>query len=333
MKRAVARHFLISGIVFVALIFGFLVWVFVFPTRFGPSTISDISTSAIPKKTIDTSHVQYLAATDGVRLAYRAYVPANPVAIVIFYHGSGANSGAGYPPIGEALSEHYNIATYLPDIRGHGLSGGNRGDTPSVQQIYTDATSLIQNAKKQYPTTPVFLGGHSSGAGLVIRYASSPNHQGVAGYLLVSPDLGPKSDTLKMAGPSSFVSVNIKPFVVNSITRGLLMAHTDALRFNYSQEVMQSGAGLIQYNTVDMALALNPQKPGREIAAIDSPFGLWIGSDDEVMYPDRIVAFAQRATGVISKSHVEIVPNETHLSILNMIAAKIGPWVTDHVSD
>lgn len=73
---------------------------------------------------------------------------------------------------------------------------------------------------------------------------------------------------------------------------------------------MQSGAGLIQYNTVDMALALNPQKPGQEFAAIDRPFGLWIGADDEVMYPDKIVAFAQRATRVISKSHVEIVANE-----------------------
>lgn len=96
---------------------------------------------------------------------------------------------------------------------------------------------------------------------------------------------------------------------------------------------MRSGAGLIQYNTVDMALALNPQEPRQEFAAIDRPFGLWIGADDEVMYPDRIVAFAQRASRVISKSHVEIVPNETHLSILNTIASKIGPWVTDHVNE
>lgn len=98
MKRAVVRHLLISGIVLVAVAFGFLVWVFIVPTRFGASMISDISTSAIPKEKIDQSNVQYLAATDGVRLAYRAYIPASPVAIVIFYHGSGANSGAGYTP-------------------------------------------------------------------------------------------------------------------------------------------------------------------------------------------------------------------------------------------
>lgn len=135
MKRAVARHLLISGIVLAAVVVGFLVWVFVFPTRFGRSIVSDISTSAIPKEKIDQSHVEYLAATDGVRLAYRAYVPGKPVAIVIFYHG-------------------------------------------------------------------------------------------FAGYLLVCPDFGRKSDTVRLAGPNSFVSVITKPFVVNSITHGLLMAHT-----------------------------------------------------------------------------------------------------------
>ena len=111
------------------------------------------------------------------------------------------------------------------------------------------------------------------------------------------------------------------------------MSHTYALRFNYSKEALQSGAGLIQYNTVDMALALNPQKPDREFEAIDRPFGLWIGTNDEVMYPDRIVAFAQRAAKVISVSHVETVPDETHLSILNTIASKIGPWVVDHMDE
>jgi alpha-beta hydrolase superfamily lysophospholipase len=333
MKRAVARHLLVSGIVLGAVVVGFLTWVFIFPTRFSASTVSDISTGAVPREKIDQSHVEYLAATDNIRLAYRAFVPSKPVAIVVFYHGSGANSGAGYIPIGEALSEHYDIATYLPDIRGHGLSGGRRGDTPTVQQVFTDTTSLIQYIRKQYPTTPLFLGGHSAGAGLVIDYANSPHHESVAGYLFVCPDFGRKSNTVRLGGPNSFISVITKPFVVNAISHGLLMAHTYALRFNYSEEALHSAARLIQYNTVDMALALNPQKPSQEFAAIDRPFGLWIGAKDEVMYPDRIVAFAQRAQKVISTSHVEIVPNETHLSILSTIAAKIGPWVIDHVNE
>jgi alpha-beta hydrolase superfamily lysophospholipase len=319
--------------VLLAVVVGFLAWVFIVPTRFGANTLSDISTGVIPRAEADQSHVQYYEAIDGIRLAYRAYLPTNPVAIAIFYHGSGANSGAGYVPIGEALSERYGVATYLPDIRGHGLSGGDRGDTPSVQQIYNDTTSLIQNIKRLYPRTRLFLGGHSAGAGLVINYANSPNRESVAGYLFVCPDFGRKSNTVRLGGPNSFISVITKPFIVAAITHSVLMSHTYALRFNYSREALQSGAGLIQYNTVDMALALNPQKPGQEFAAIDRPFGLWIGANDEVMYPDKFIAFAHRATKVISISDVEIVPNETHLSILNTIASRIGPWVLGHINE
>jgi hypothetical protein len=159
MRRAVATHLLIPAIVLAAVVAGLLSWVFVVPTKFGASKVSDISTNVIPKNRVSSEplHVQYLEGTDGTRLAYRAYVPATPRAIVVFYHGSGANSGAGYVPIGEELSEHYNIATYLPDSRGHGLSGGARGDTRTVQQIYSDTTSLIQHIKKQYPVTPFFF--------------------------------------------------------------------------------------------------------------------------------------------------------------------------------
>ncbi|MEC0174123.1 hypothetical protein P4H83_04455 [Paenibacillus favisporus] len=54
--------------------------------------------------------------------------------MVLFYHGSGANSGAGYEPIGEQLSQNYGIAAFLPDIRGHGLSDGPRGDAKNPRE-------------------------------------------------------------------------------------------------------------------------------------------------------------------------------------------------------
>lgn len=32
-------------------------------------------------------------ATDNISLAFRAYIPEKPLAIIIFYHGAGAHSG------------------------------------------------------------------------------------------------------------------------------------------------------------------------------------------------------------------------------------------------
>ncbi|WP_257031398.1 alpha/beta hydrolase [Paenibacillus sp. E222] len=140
-----------------------------------------------------TDHVQYTEANDHIRLAYRTYVPTRLKAMVIFYHGSGANSAAGYQPIGEEMSQNFRIVTYLPDIRGHGLSEGPRGDAPSVQQVYNDVTSIIDAAHRQFPSVPVFLGGHSAGAGLVVNYINSPHPEVVNAYLFISPDFGPNS--------------------------------------------------------------------------------------------------------------------------------------------
>ena len=217
---------------------------------FSGNIVSNVSSSGIGQtdsgagKQLATDHVQYVQSKDRIRLAYRAYVPANPQAIVIFYHGSGANSGAGYQPIGEALSQSYGIATYLPDIRGHGLSEGNRGDAPSVQQVYDDVTSMIDAAHSQFPSVPVWLGGHSAGAGLVVNYINSPNHEFVNGYLFVAPDFGPKSNTMN-EGNGNFATVCVKAFVAHALTGGMFKGHTAGVRYNYSEEQMQSGIGLV----------------------------------------------------------------------------------------
>ncbi|MEC0180745.1 alpha/beta fold hydrolase [Paenibacillus peoriae] len=273
-----------------------------------------------------TDHVQYVESNDHIRLAYRSYVPANPKAVVIFYHGSGANSAAGYQPIGEQLSQNYGIATYLPDIRGHGLSGGDRGDAPSVDQVYDDITSIIDTAHRQFPSVPVFLGGHSAGAGLVVNYIHSPHHESVNGYLFVAPDFGPKSNTM-YEGNGNFATVCTKAFVAHELTGGLFKGHAAGVRYNYSEEQMKSGIGFVQYNSVNMALTLNPGRPSQEVAGIDRPFGLWVGAEDEIMNPQKVVAFAKLATQVSHESSTTIVPGEKHLTILNHAAKLIGPWV------
>jgi acylglycerol lipase len=75
---------------------------------------------------VEVSSLEWLVASDGVRLAYRRYSPRTPVAAVLFYHGGGAHRGAGYQFIGNSLQSDFNMVVYTPDIRGHGSSGGER---------------------------------------------------------------------------------------------------------------------------------------------------------------------------------------------------------------
>ncbi|WP_028562745.1 alpha/beta hydrolase [Paenibacillus pinihumi] len=279
-----------------------------------------------------TDHVRYTEASDHTQIAYRNYSPANPKAVVIFYHGSGANSGAGYQPVGIGLSEKYGIATYLPDIRGHGLSGGERGDAPSLQQIYDDVTLMIGTAHNEFPSLPVFLGGHSAGAGLIVNYINSPGHEFVNGYLFVAPDFGLKSNTI-YEDNGHFATVCQKAYIAHALTFGLLKGHAIGVKYNYSEEQMESDIGLVQYNSVIMSLALNPGKPSEEVARIDRPFGLWVGAGDEVMDPNKVVKFADLAKQVRDESTAQIVPGEKHLTILEDTASLIGPWVQKFLAE
>ncbi|GAB6275516.1 MAG: hypothetical protein SAMD01599839_00560 [Rectinema sp.] len=119
-----------------------------------------------------TSLIDYvfINATDGTKLAYYPYIAQNPIASMVFLHGGGAYSGAGYQYLAASLAEKYNVNVYLVDIRGHGNSEGPRGDSPSVRQVYSDLEVIIKQVEKENFPLPIFLGGHSSGAGLVLNY-------------------------------------------------------------------------------------------------------------------------------------------------------------------
>src|SRR5207253_8923181 len=98
-----------------------------------------------------------LTATDGTPLAYFAVVPPGPVATLVFYHGSGANAGAGYLDFGRQVAERYHVATYLFDMRGHGKSGGRRGDAPSLRQLFVDTQTAVEFVKRTHPQLPEFV--------------------------------------------------------------------------------------------------------------------------------------------------------------------------------
>jgi len=100
--------------------------------------------------------LQYVKSSDNIDLAYRAYVPTHPERILLFYHGAGAHSGLTYNHIGVGLSEGFNIAVYMPDLRGHGYSGGERGDSPSSKQVWKDINSIVNHIRLDDPDLPLF---------------------------------------------------------------------------------------------------------------------------------------------------------------------------------
>lgn len=275
----------------------------------------------------------FLTANDGVTLAYRRYSPHNPRAILLFYHGGGAHSGAGYQFLGHGLQAEYDIAVYMPDIRGHGASGGPRGDTPTSQQVWDDITAFIKPIRAEYPELPLFLGGHSSGAALVLNYASQIDREPVDGYVFLSPQLGSRAHIDRPALAAPFATVDGSAFAANAMSGGATHGHDYAVQFNYPPEALAADPGLVAAITVNVSNALMPAAPDRQFATLDRPFGLWIGAEDELFLPDKVLAFADLATSVRAASEARLIRGAKHLSILVNAHETIGPWLIHLIAE
>lgn len=266
----------------------------------------------------------WVTASDGVALAFYADLPPDPVATLVFYHGSGANSLAGYLPLGRQLAARYRVATYLVDIRGHGASGGPRGDAPTPEQVWQDTATLVDYVHRRHPSLPEFAGGHSAGAGLVLNSLDRIQSR-IAGVVFLAPDFGFRSNTARQTGFSNFATVCQRPFVVNALTNHALDGHAPAVGFAYTPAEVRD-SGLIPRYTVNMALAQNPAASADDLHALTRPLGLWIGARDEVIDPNRVLAYAGGAHHAPGDT-LRTVPGDDHLGILNDGAGWIGPWI------
>jgi len=266
-----------------------------------------------------------LFVKDGTNLALRSFVPQRPVAILVFYHGGGAHSAASYQQIGYTLCETHHIATFMPDIRGHGASEGKRGDAPNTQRVLQDIDETIAFIKETYPDIPLFVGGHSSGAGLVLNYFTSSKNEDIDGFVFLSPQLGFRAKTDHKNNP--FVHVNVLPFIAHSITQGLFCGHNAAVQFNYPAKILKKG--MLAFYTVNMANALTASAPHKQLQQLYRPLAVWVGERDEVLNASKVESFIQHAC---PHADIEIIAKEKHLSIILVAGDLIGTWIKTQIT-
>ncbi|WP_245542307.1 alpha/beta fold hydrolase [Psychromonas hadalis] len=274
--------------------------------------------------------VQYLQASDETSLAFRAYLPRHAQAILIFYHGAGAHSGLSYNHIGAGLRDDFEIAVYMPDLRGHGSSGGARGDAPSDEQVWSDINAIVKHVRVQYPSLPLFIGGHSGGAGLALNYSSWEQRAAIDGYLFLAPYFGFRSETSHdqdKNGGYTFSSVNVSDFVINTMSGGLFLGHAKAVKFNFPKRILEKNPEIVPFNTVNMSKAVTPYSPDTQFSALQQ-FGLWIGEKDEAFDPVKVTLFAQKNSAINTQKEIKIVEGENHFSIILKASQFMGLWIT-----
>jgi acylglycerol lipase len=126
--------------------------------------------------------------SDGVTLFLRKWMPKTDTprqSAILILHGLTAYSGP-YSDVAEPLAEH-GFTVYGLDLRGHGLSEGNRGDCPSEERFVKDLCETIEFVKEHHEN--VVLLGHSLG---VLSSILVMNHclKNINGAALMSAGLG-----------------------------------------------------------------------------------------------------------------------------------------------
>ena len=142
----------------------------------------------------------------GLPLHYQAWEPdAKPRAVVALVHGLGEHVGR-HAPLGEQLVRAgYALMGF--DLRGHGRSGGLRGDAPSYATLLDDIDLLMDWVRTSHPRVPVFIYGHSLGGGLALNYVLRRAAR-VRGVIASSPWL---RTVVKLSPLQAFLARTVAP--------------------------------------------------------------------------------------------------------------------------
>jgi len=260
--------------------------------------------------------LQTYQARDGAALGYRHYGSDNADApLLIFIHGSGWH-GAAYDGLARSIAQNAGVEVALPDLRGHGPAPETRGDISYIGQLEDDIADLASVLRN--PGQQLVLGGHSSGGGLVIRYAGGQYGSTLDGAVLLAPYLKYDAPTMR---PNS--GGWARPLTRRIIGLSMLNAvgfkalnHLTAIQFNFPDEVVDGSQG--KTATASYSYRLNTSYAPHtsylaDIAALP-PFLLIAGNEDESFIAS---AYEPLMKPVTPNGQYQLLDGQSHLGVIS----------------
>ncbi|MEN8892844.1 alpha/beta hydrolase [Planktotalea arctica] len=273
--------------------------------NFEAALAGDLETAAEPEQ---------IQMRDGWSMPVRKYgLQDAEKPLLILVHGSGWN-GLQYNAIAQNLANDAHVLAV--DLRGHGATPERRGDVDYIGQMEDDLADLIkaEAAKDQQ----VVMLGHSSGGGLVVRFAGGANGALIDDAILFAPFLKHDAPSTR-ADSGGWAHLLLRRVIGLSILNGFGFTglnHLTAIQFNMPAEITQGRYGHLA--TTAYSFRLNTGFAPREdylsdIAALPN-FTLVVGSEDEAFYADKFEGVMRAVT---DKGRYVIVEGVDHLGIID----------------
>lgn len=128
------------------------------------------------------THSGHFTGSRGRRIFTRVWRPdTQPRGVVILVHGLGEHSGR-YEDLAACFAQR-GWAVAALDHNGHGKSGGEPGFMRDIDDFVDDVHTLRQRTQAEFPSTPLFLLGHSLG-GLIASLYLVKRQEGLSGAVL-----------------------------------------------------------------------------------------------------------------------------------------------------
>lgn len=288
--------------------------------------------SAIAGDYEDLPPLRSYPARDGTALPYRLYGSSGPGArrLVILVHGSGWH-GMQFHAMARAIATRGIGTVTVPDLRGHGASPQRRGDVDYIGQFEDDLADLIGSLNAGAVFDEIVLGGHSSGGGLVVRFAGGVHGDLADRFVLMAPFLKYNAPTTRL-NSGGWAAPATGRIIALSILNGLGITafnHLPVISFAMPREVMDGPLG--DTATTSYSFRLNQSFAPRsdfeaDLRAITRPMLLIAGTSDEAFYAERYedVISPQTKSGTYI-----LLPGVDHIGVTNGDAAidAVARWI------
>ena len=145
-----------------------------------------------------------LVSAGNTRLHLHSWQALQPDKVMVMVHGLGGHAGYYRQSVAPYLTEK-NVTVYAPDLRGHGLSTGVRGDIEDFQHLQQDVQAAVAFAREQHPGLPLVLLGESMGTPIAITYAAQATGLSrpealILAACVVAPTVKPRLDEIFRTG-------------------------------------------------------------------------------------------------------------------------------------